>query len=86
MDNHHLVEMANQIGAFYRSFPVHAEALKGTAMHIRRSWEPRMRRALFAHIDGPEAGAGLEPMVLEAIAAFRTELTPPPAAPLPTPR
>ena len=76
MDIHHLVDMANQIGRFHRSFPDHAEALKGTAMHIRRSWEPRMRRALLAHIDGA-AGEGLDPIVLEAIAAFRAELTPP---------
>jgi formate dehydrogenase subunit delta len=76
MDIHHLVEMANQIGHFHRSFPDHAEALKGTAMHIRRGWEPRMRRALLAHID-EAGGAGLEPIVLEAIAAYRSELTPP---------
>ena len=76
MDIHHLVDMANQIGQFHRSFPDHAEALRGTAMHIRRSWDPRMRRALLAHID-TTGGEGLEPIVLEAIAAFRTELTPP---------
>lgn len=76
MEIHHLVEMANQIGRFHRSFPNHAEAVKGTAMHIRRSWEPRMRRALLEHI---EAGAeGLDPIVLEAVAAYRAELTPPP--------
>jgi len=76
VDTHHLVDMANQIGQFHRSFPDHAEALRGTAMHIRRSWDPRMRRALLAHID-TTGGEGLEPLVLEAIAAFRTELTPP---------
>ena len=75
MEIEHLVEMANQIGAFHRSFPDHAEALKGTAMHIRRSWEPRMRKALLAHIDSTQ-GHGLDPIVLEAIAAYRTELTP----------
>ncbi|MFN8651346.1 MAG: formate dehydrogenase subunit delta [Gemmatimonadales bacterium] len=74
MDIHHLVEMANQIGQFHRSFPNHAEALKGTAMHIRRSWDPRMRRALLDHIAA--GGAGLEPIVLEAVAAYVTELTP----------
>ena len=68
MDIHHLVEMANQIGQFHRSFPNHAEALKGTAMHIRRSWDPRMRRALLDHIAA--GGAGLEPIVLEAVAAY----------------
>jgi formate dehydrogenase subunit delta len=84
MEIRHLVEMANQIGAFYRSFPNHAEGLKGTAMHIRRSWEPRMRRALLAHIDST-GGEGLDPIVLEAIAAYRTEITPPPLT-QPTPR
>jgi formate dehydrogenase subunit delta len=73
----HLVTMANQIGNFHRSFPDHAEAVKGTAMHLRRSWEPRMRRALLAHIDATQ-GEGLEPIVMEAIVAYRKELTPPP--------
>ena len=75
MDIHHLVEMANQIGAFHRSLPDHAAALRGTAMHLRRSWEPRMRRSLLRHIDA--GGEGLEPIVLEAVAAYRAELTPP---------
>lgn len=79
MDIHHLVEMANQIGQFHRSFPNHAEALKGTAMHIRRSWDPRMRRALLEHIAA--GGEGLEPIVLEAVAAYVTELTPKAKAP-----
>jgi formate dehydrogenase subunit delta len=82
VDIHHLVTMANQIGQFHRSFPDHAEAVKGTAMHIRRSWEPRMRRALLAHIEATN-GEGLEPIVLEAIEAYRKELTPPP---VPQPR
>ncbi len=75
MDIEHLVEMANQIAAFHRSFPDHAEALKSTAMHIRRSWDPRMRKALLAHID-TQQGHGLDPMTLEAIAAYRAEIAP----------
>jgi formate dehydrogenase subunit delta len=76
VDTHHLVEMANQIGQFHRSYPSHAEAVRGTAMFIRRSWDPRMRRALLAHIDST-GGEGLEPLVLEAISTFRTDITPP---------
>jgi formate dehydrogenase subunit delta len=76
-----LIKMANQIGDFHRSFPDHAEAVKGTAMHLRRSWEPRMRRALLAHVDATQ-GEGLAPIVMEAIGAYRKELTPPPAAPV----
>jgi formate dehydrogenase subunit delta len=78
VDIDHLVSMANQIGSFHASLPNRAEALKGTANHIRRFWDPRMRRALLAHID-TKAGEGLDPLVLEAVRAHRADLTPPPA-------
>jgi formate dehydrogenase subunit delta len=78
MDTHHLVSMANQIGSFHASLPNRADALKGTANHIRRFWDPRMRRALLEHIDS-HGGEGLDPLVLEAIRANRADLTPPPA-------
>ena len=48
------------------------------ASHLKRFWAPRMRQQLFAHIDA-EDGAGLAPLVLEAIALHRGErATPPP--------
>jgi formate dehydrogenase subunit delta len=70
-----LIEMANQIGRYHAALPDRAEALTGTAMHIRRFWEPRMRRELLAHIDAT-GGEGLEPIVIEAIGANRAELQP----------
>ena len=80
MNTEHLVKMANQIGQFYEALPNREEGLKGTAMHIRRSWDPRMRRALLEEMD--EGGADeLLPFVREAIEKHRNELTPPaPAA------
>ena len=80
MDIHHLVAMANQIGGFHASLPNRAEALKGTANHIRRFWDPRMRKALLAHLDAT-GGEGLDPLVLESVRANRADLTPPPARP-----
>lgn len=77
MDVHHLVAMANQIGNFHASLPDRAEALTGTANHIRRYWDPRMRKALLAHIDS-KGGEGLDPLVMEAVRAHRADLTPPP--------
>ncbi|MCA3787073.1 formate dehydrogenase subunit delta, partial [Burkholderia sp.] len=53
MDHEHLIDMANQIGAFFESMPDRDEALAGIADHIRRFWEPRMRRALLAALDDP---------------------------------
>jgi formate dehydrogenase subunit delta len=78
VDAEHLQEMANQIGKFYASLPNHEEALTGTFSHIRRFWDPRMRRALFAHLDA-HGWAGLDPLVREAIEKNRVALEPKPA-------
>jgi formate dehydrogenase subunit delta len=59
-----LVYMANQIGAFFRSQGGDA-AVAGTAEHIKKFWDPRMRNAIFAHLDA--GGAGLDPPVRQAI-------------------
>ncbi|RDS99709.1 formate dehydrogenase [Burkholderia contaminans] len=83
MDNGHLIDMANQIGAFFESMPDRDEALTGIADHIRRFWEPRMRRALLAALDDPssEAGQRAAPIVRDAHAAHRASLIPPAATP-----
>ena len=52
----HLVKMANQIGDFFEAMPDRTQALEDAAQHIKRFWEPRMRREFLAHIDS--AGAG----------------------------
>jgi formate dehydrogenase subunit delta len=75
MNVEHLVTMANQIGRFYQVYPNRDEALKSAATHLRRSWDPRMRLALLHHVDA-EAGAGLDPFMLEAVRAHRAALTP----------
>ena len=76
----HLVKMANAIGAFFASDaeldPARAHA--GIADHLRRFWEPRMRRALLAWLDD-HGGEGLTPLVRAAIVAHREPLTPAPA-------
>ena len=81
MNSEHLIDMANQIGAFFESMPDRDEALTGIAEHIRRFWEPRMRRALLAALDDP-SGEGAQraaPIVRDAIAAHRASLVPAPA-------
>jgi formate dehydrogenase subunit delta len=59
-----LVYMANQIGKFFASQGAD-QAVTGTAEHIRKFWNPRMRTAIFAHL--AEGGAGLEPNVRAAL-------------------
>ena len=71
-----LVRLANRIGDFFTAFPDRDEAIDGIAQHLRKFWEPRMRRRLYAYLDGPAAGAGLEPLVREAVTTRRTALHP----------
>lgn len=73
MDIDNLVHMANRIGEFFQSMPDRDEATAGVAEHIRKFWEPRMRRALLSHVDA-EQGAGLLPVVQEALSLHRAQL------------
>ncbi|MGY3037277.1 formate dehydrogenase subunit delta [Bradyrhizobium sp. USDA 4354] len=63
-----LIYMANQIGKFFQS-QGHDKAVPGIAEHIRKFWDPRMKRAIFDHLDA--GGAGLSPDVREAITALK---------------
>jgi formate dehydrogenase subunit delta len=65
--------MANQIGAFFGAMPDRAEALEGIAQHLKRFWDPRMRRELLQHLDEAEA-RGLSDIVREALARHRAVL------------
>jgi formate dehydrogenase subunit delta len=59
-----LVYMANQIGKFFAS-QGHDEAAAGTADHIRKFWDPRMRARIYAYLDA--GGEGLDPPVRLAV-------------------
>lgn len=69
-----LVRMANQIGDFFEAMPDRLEALDGIAQHIRKFWDPRMRRELLDHIDAHGA-TGLNGIVAEALVAHRSALS-----------
>ena len=53
-----LVSMANDIGAFFNGDPDKTAAARGVATHVRRFWDPRMRKQIVAHLQA--GGAGLE--------------------------
>jgi len=65
-----LVYMANQIGKFFASQgPQRAAA--GTAEHLRKFWDPRMRAGIIAHLEA--GGGGLDPEVRKAVEQLRDE-------------
>jgi formate dehydrogenase major subunit len=65
MDIHHLVTMANDIGAYFAGYPSHGEAVEGIANHLRSFWETRMRRDIIDYV--ASGGDDLKPLVREAV-------------------
>jgi formate dehydrogenase subunit delta len=65
-----LVYTANQIGKFFLSQGPEA-AIAGTAEHIKKFWDPRMRAAIFAHLAA--GGSGLDPTARQAIEKLQSE-------------
>lgn len=57
-----LVQMANDIGNFFRAEPKREDAIVGIANHIDRFWTKSMRRKLAAHGE-----AGLDELPREAL-------------------
>jgi formate dehydrogenase subunit delta len=57
--------MANDIAAFFDAESDQAGAAEGVRYHIVRFWDPRMRRAIIAHVAG--GGAGLTPTARSAV-------------------
>ncbi|MFO1054948.1 MAG: formate dehydrogenase subunit delta [Planctomycetota bacterium] len=74
MDTHKLVKMANEIAQFFEAEPEEKARLDGIAGHLRRFWDPRMRRALLDWFE--TGGEGLRPSVLQALKAHRAALAP----------
>ena len=66
-----LVYMANQIADFFAAQGEEL-AVAGTADHIRKFWDPRMRSRMFAHF-AATTGKGLEPIALKAVQQLRAK-------------
>ncbi|MFL6582618.1 MAG: formate dehydrogenase subunit delta [Burkholderiales bacterium] len=69
MNIEHLVRMANDIGNFFKSEPDHTTAVDAVAQHLKRFWDPRMRKEIVAYVD--TGGAGLKELVREAVLKLR---------------
>ena len=74
MDGKKLVKMANEIAAFFAAEPRREVALEGIAGHLKRFWEPRMRREILAALDA--GGEGMSEHVVQALTAHRANLEP----------
>lgn len=75
MDGKKLVKMGNQIAAFFGGDPDRKVAVESVAGHLKRFWEPRMRREILAQLD---AGGehGMSALLVEALQQNRKNLEP----------
>jgi formate dehydrogenase subunit delta len=60
-----LVKMANNIAAFFQAEPDRATAVHGVVDHMRKFWDPRMRKQIIAHYHA--GGAGLSEIAGKAV-------------------
>ncbi|MGB0134501.1 formate dehydrogenase subunit delta [Dokdonella sp.] len=58
MDAHRLVAMANDIANYFESEPDREAGIDGIADHLRKFWDPRMRRQLIAYLEADGDGLG----------------------------
>jgi len=65
MNIEHLVKMANQIEDFFQSEPDRDVAIAAIESHLKRFWDPRMRKAIIQHVE--KGGAGLGALALAAV-------------------
>lgn len=72
MDINHLVKMANQIGQFFEAEPDQTQAAQDIASHIKRFWDPRMRKAIVTYVETD--GKELKDIVNTAIRQHRALL------------
>ena len=71
MDTARLAAMANQIASFFATQRGESGALE-VADHLRKFWEPRMRRDLIAQVDAEgSVVVGLSPMAAAALEELR---------------
>lgn len=65
MNIERLVTMANDISHYFAADPDHAAGAAGIADHLKRFWEPGMRKQIVAHLVA--GGEGLEPLAKSGV-------------------
>lgn len=69
MNINRLIEMANDIGNYFKAEPDHNEAVNGIRNHLQRFWEQRMQQQIIEYLE--KGGDELDPLVHEAVSKLR---------------
>ncbi|HEX3842711.1 MAG TPA: formate dehydrogenase subunit delta [Steroidobacteraceae bacterium] len=71
-----LIKMANEISAYFASEPDTEQAVKNVAGHLKRYWEPRMRRQIITYCEERQ-GAGLSDLAQRGVGLLAAMDSPP---------
>ncbi len=71
MNIEYLVKMANEIAAFFAAEPDGEQAARDMASHLKRFWEPRMRREIVEYYR--RGGEGLGELARRGVALLESE-------------
>jgi formate dehydrogenase subunit delta len=67
-----LIKMANQISEFFQGTTEPAQAAADVATHLRRYWDPRMRKQIIAYCE-ERHGAGLTSTAIAGVQLLRQQ-------------
>lgn len=70
MQENSLTRMGNQIATFFASMPDRPEAMLELASHLRKFWEPRMRREFLSRFDSGDI-QDLHPLLVATVQQHR---------------
>ena len=70
MSADHLVQMVNDIADFFHSEPDRKLAVEAISNHLRKFWDPRMRRQIIAYL-GEHGGNGLSELGQAGVVKLR---------------
>ena len=70
-----LIKMANEISAYFASEPDAEQAAKDVAAHLKRYWEPRMRRQIITYYE-ERRGAGLTDLAQRGVGLLAADERP----------
>jgi formate dehydrogenase subunit delta len=73
MDIQRLVTMANEIAAFFDAADDAGNPAQSVASHLRRFWDPRMRRQILEHVANG-GGEGLVPSARRGVELLAAEV------------
>jgi formate dehydrogenase subunit delta len=75
-----LIKMTNEISAFFAAEDDQDQAARDVANHLRRFWDPRMRKQIIAYCE-ERKGAGLVDLARKGVEVLAEQSRPPPPPP-----